>query len=738
MHLFFSAPSLVGFILLSITIVRLESCAQSYPVEYPLTYRINHSFSYHGIPVEDPYNWMENLESDSLHTWMEEQDRITKGYLSDQHLVRYLENRLNESRNVVIEGVPTIRGDRVFLNKREPGQTTGNEYVRDVDKENERLLIDALAMKKKGFTIAVSSHSPDGNWVTYQKAEGQSRWSKTYLVQATDGSHSLEVLEGFYRGRSNIAWKHDGSGFFYTRYPIPDNPQAPLGIPRIYFHTPGTPQTEDNLIYERPDDPALSYNLKVTFDDDYLIISASESGGTFNGLYDRIFYTSLEDQSLQDGALNINELFPSVSASFAFEGSDGNRFRIRTTHDAPAMRVVELTPAHAEVSKWNELIPEAAESIQAVHEIGDRLVVEYIRDARILLRIFDMKGHQAHEINLLSPSIYGLSDDRNEDYGYFGASILYDPGSVFKLNVKTGEKELYYRPNLSLNPDHFITEQVFYRSKDGTRVPMYLVYKKGLKRDGKNPTFLYAYGAWSWSAFPWQNHMIPWMEAGGIYAVANIRGGGEYGEKWHKAGIRLQKQNGIDDYIAAAEWLIEQAYTSSQKIVANGGSASGILPGAAITQQPGLFAATVINFPTLDKIKYDQFGSAKSWVPEFGDPSNPDDFSALFAYSPYHNINPNTCYPPTWIQVGEKDDTTTPMHGYKFAAALQHAQSCTNPILLKITWGAGHSYGFSPEQRRETQAQELAFLFKALGMDKETYDDSLCLSDDGLHEGVCK
>ncbi|MBX2819032.1 MAG: prolyl oligopeptidase family serine peptidase [Rhodothermaceae bacterium] len=706
LYLFYSTIYLLVF-------APLSACAQQSGYSYPEAERSLNAEMHHGISVKDPYQWMENLDSDTLHTWMGAQDELTMTYLSDKNMVSSLQNRIAALRNYATVGAPILRGDVTFLTRRKVGQVVGSLYYHTKKDTQEQLLIDIESILNEGNSAYVTSMSPSGTWVTYSAAEGQSRWRTTHILPVMKNAQAKESLTGFYGGRSNITWKNDDSGFFYTRYDIPEDPQAPLGIPSIYFHEVGTYQNQDRLIYTHSDSN-LSFSLRVTHDDNFLVISGSKNGGTFNGLEERIFYLPLDKKNAE-----VKELFSEYPAQYAFEGSDGSLFRVRTSLDAPNLRLIEVDLKKTEKKNWRVILPEQEESIQAISEVGKSLVVQYTRDARTVLRVYDHKGALINEIDRLSPSVYGLGDNRIHSKAYYGVSNLTDPGAIYELDVTTGKDQLFFRPELPFDPDNFATKQVFYESKDGTRVPMFLIHQKGLELNGENPVFLYSYGVWSWSAFPWQQHMIPWIEAGGIYAVANIRGGGEYGESWHQAGIKHNKQNGIDDYIAAAEWLIENDYTSSQLMVANGGSASGVLPGAAIIQRPDLFGAAVINFPTLDKIRFPLFGSAKSWIPEFGDPSNKDDFQSLYAYSPYHNVQPGTCYPPTWIHVGEKDETTTPMHGYKFTAQLQHAQGCNNPILLKIAWGAGHSYGLTPEQGFETQAQELAFLFKALSLREE-------------------
>ena len=688
----------------------LPAAAQS--LDYPEARRVDQVDVYYGVEVADPYRWMEDLDSDELLAWMKAQDQLRARFLGEDRLVKQIQARIAAIGSYASQSMPTPKGRYTFFYQTEAGQPRGNLFVQKDGHNEPRLLLDMDALNSDGQSAFVSSYSPDGRYLIYNAAEGQSRWRTARLVRVADGAVMPDALVGFYSGRTNSAWTPDGEGFFYARYAVPDDPQAPLGKPRIFYHKVGTSQDDDAFIYEHPDDPNLSFVLRVTYDGRYLILSASESGGTFNGLDDRLFYKDLRDRYS-----DVEELFVDLDATYAFEGNDGARFWIRTSYDAPSARLVEVNLEKPDPTHWREMIAETDAAMQSVSEIGDRFVVQYVKDARTTARIYDAEGQLQKEIDHLTPSMGGFANNPDSPITYYVASQLYDPGTIYRLDVRTGETTLYFRPELAHNPDEFVTKQAFAESKDGSRVPMFILHRKDLELDGNNPVFMYGYGAWGWAAFPWQRHMVPWMEMGGVYVIANIRGGGEYGDAWHQDGIRLNKQNGIDDFIAVAEWLIDNDYTSPSKMIANGGSASGILPGAAIIQRPDLFGAAVINYPTLDQVRYVEFGSAKSWIPEFGTPDDPDDFKALYAYSPYHNLKEGTCYPPTWTQVGDKDDTTTPMHGYKFTAAMQAAQGCDNPVLLKIAWGAGHSSGLTPEQSRETLAEELAFLIKVLDVD---------------------
>jgi prolyl oligopeptidase len=584
--------------------------------------------------------------------------------------------------------------------------------VVQVDSQAFHVLLDLESLNSEERTVFVNSYGWTGDFVTYIERAGQSRWGDTRILDVKKKVLLNEKLEGFYSGRSRIAWARDDSGFYYTRYSVPDNRQGLVGRGDVFYHKLNTPQSQDELIYSRPDDPDISYTPRVSADGDYLILGGSYSGGNFLGLEDRLFVKKLSTPGAP-----VVELYKDVDASFAFEGNLGSRFWIRTNFDAPSLRIIEVNvESPQDPSDWRDLVAESEATIQSVSEIGETLVLRYVKDARMFVHVRDLSGKLINEIDEVAPTFYGFADDKTSSKTFFGVSYFYRPSTIFEYDALSGQRSLYYEPELIHNADNIVTEQVFYSSKDGTQVPMYLVHSKGLERDGSNPVFMYAYGAWAWSAFPWQWHMIPWIEMGGIYAVPGIRGGGEYGEDWYADGARLNKYRGIEDYIAAAEYLVEEGFTSPEIIAANGGSASGVLPAAAVGLRPDLFGASVINFPALDKLRYIQFGSARSWVSEFGDPAIESDFRALRKYSPLHNVREDVCYPPTWIQVGEKDDTTTPMHGYKYAAALQGVQSCSNPVLLKVAWGAGHTYGSTPEQSRRTQAEELAFLVDRFGM----------------------
>ncbi len=426
-------------------------------------------------------------------------------------------------------------------------------------------------------------------------------------------------------------------------------------------------------------------------------------------------------RDLQERSTRI--LVDQVDAIFNLIGNDGSELWFHTDLDAPRGRVIAIDVRRPDRSDWVELIPEREEAIDSwggASAVGGRLAVGYLEDAHIAIRIFDTTGDFLYRLELpqLGSVWSGVVGTQHDHEGLYNLSGVANPGSIYRLDLRTGESRLVLRPELGYDPDRIVTEQVFYRSRDGTRVPMYLAYQRGLDRDGTAPVYMYGYGFGGWAAQPWfQAHATVWIQMGGIWALPNIRGGGAYGEEWHRAGSRRKKQNAIDDYIAAGEWLIEHGYTSPARLVANASSAGGAIAGAAITQRPDLYGAAVLHFPVLDMLRYAEFTGARRWIPEYGTPEDPADFEALLDYSPVHNVEPGTCYPATLVAPGERDETTPPLHAYKFVAALRHAQSCDAPISLRVSWGAGHSHGADLERSIDNWADQLAFLARVLGRD---------------------
>jgi prolyl oligopeptidase len=449
----------------------------------------------------------------------------------------------------------------------------------------------------------------------------------------------------------------------------------------------------------------------VTEDGRYLVLTV-RAGSTIRN---RVFYKDLTDPDAR-----VVELIPEDDALYSFIGNDGSLLWFHTDRDAPRGRVIEIDVARPEPDRWLELIPQGDAAIQYVNVVADRFIVMYAEDARHEVEVFDLRGRLAYDLKLpgLGSVWAGFSGRRSDSLAFYRFNGLSDPGTVYRLDVLSGESAIFRRPDLPFDPSDFVTEQVFYRSADGTQVPMFVAYRKGFEPDGRAAAFIYAYGAFGWSAMPWyQPHWLVWMEMGGVFALPNVRGGGEYGEEWHRAGIKANKKNTVDDYIGAAEWLVRERYSSRGLIVANGGSASAPLAATALIRRPGLFGAGLLDVPTLDMLRFVEWTGGQRLIPEYGDPEDPAELDALLDFSPYQNLEDGECYPATLIAASERDEVAPPAHAYKFTAAMQHAQGCENSVLLRVARGTGHSIGATPAERVEGWADEMAFLVKSLNIE---------------------
>ncbi len=694
-------------VIFSIGIFFLCISLTAQPIQYPSAKRENTVDTYHGTKIADPYQWMENLESKDLSNWMLKQERLYYSFLKDQDdLIQDLKTEISEQFRQITRNAPVQSGNKLIFTINLPGESNNRLYVQQKGKQKKKELLNFNALNDDLNTAFLSGYSPAGRYVTYSVSINKSRYYNVRIHDVENNSTLPEEVAGVYGGRSFIAWNNEASGFFYSKYPEPEDPQAPLTRPTYRFHKAGTSQEEDILIYENPENPSWIYRGSVSYDDRYLILAISDP----NHLGNKVYVKDLKKENS-----SFIKLVDQFEDQFSFLYKEGKKLYFRTTNQAPNHRIVAISIDKMEAKQWEEVVPESEQVISRVNVIGSKLLLLYNRGTRNIYKAYDKKGKFSFDLEPNAPFVFFSQADRASKVGYMTISTIAEPVSVYEVDLKTGKKSIYSRVKLSVKPEDIVVEHVNYPGKDGTKIPMRLVYKKGLKKDGKNPVFIYGYGAFNFTNFPWQTYLLPWITRGGIYALPNIRGGGIYGKKWYEAGSRHNKVNTINDYIAAAEWLVESNYTSKGKIVANGGSASGLLPAIAVNQRPDLYGASIIDYPVIDMLRYHKFGSA-NWTSEFGNSDDPEDFKVLASYSPYHNLNPNQCYPPTMVQVGEKDNTTTPMHGYKYTAALQHIQDCGNPVLLKISRGAGHSLGATREDRIQTEAEQIAFLIKVLGL----------------------
>lgn len=667
---------------------------------------------YHGTKVADPYRWLENPDSPASRKWIEAENELTFGWLKQIPAREKIRERLTRLWDYEKFGVPFKEGGRYFY-EYNPGLANQSIlYVMDRLGGEPRVLLDPNGLSEDG-TVAVTgmSVSPDGRRLAYATSSGGSDWKSWHVRDVDTGEDLPDLIE--WSKFSDAAWTHDGAGFYYSAYDAPKDPSKALRtanyFQKLYFHRVGTPQSEDVLVYERKDHKDWGFYGITTDDGRYLVIHVSKGTSPRNA----IFYQDLKAPKRGPVAL-----LKDFDARYEFLGNQGPVFWFLTDLDAPRGRIVTIDLRHPASKHWTTLVPETKDTLETASLVGDRLVATYMVDAKNEVRVFSLKGKPLSTVGLPAlGSVGGFRGKIDDPETFFSFTSFTYPTTIYRYDVKTGRAEVFKAPKVDFDRDAFVTEQVFYESKDGTRVPMFVVHKKGLALDGTNPTYLYGYGGFNISLTPWFSiSNAVWLEMGGVFALPNLRGGGEYGEAWHEAGTKLNKQNVFDDFIAAAEWLIEKGYTSKARLSIGGGSNGGLLVGACETQRPDLFAAAAPAVGVLDMLRYHTWTIGWAWASDYGTSEDPEEFQALYAYSPYHNVKDGTSYPATFITTGDHDDRVVPAHSFKFAAALQHAQKGDAPILIRIETRAGHGAGKPTEKIIDEVADKYAFLARVLGM----------------------
>lgn len=683
--------------------------------DYPPAHRVTVEDTLHGEAIPDPYRWLETTDSPEARAFYRAQDSLTESFVSAVPARERIRRRIEEIGAVEGSGPFYKRRERLFTSGRERG---GNlpwiDVQEGVDGEPRRVL-ESVDVTEEGENLVGYVPSLDGRKTTLAVTEGQSRWRRVRVLNLETGELFPETLVGLRRG---VTWDGSGEGFYYVGYEPPEQGrelESKIGTGRIYQHRLGTPQSEDRLVWEDPAHPERLYALSVTPDGRRLFLGGTDAG-SFSGLTERVW--TMDPTA---GEERFEPLLASDEGGFAVIGQIDDRVWARTTVDGSRGRVIAFDVDRSD--SWTEVLSERDATLQRAALVGGRLLVLYVEHGRPRLVVHDLDGDFLREVELPHPvgTMGTIAGDPGDPVAVFGFVNLVELGGRYRLDVETGEVALLRRPRLPFDPDDFVVRQVFYESFDGTRIPMTIAHRRGAGPDGSHPLFLYGYGAFGWIAFPWfQPHVIAWMEMGGVYALPNIRGGGEYGETWHAAGRRRNKPNAIADYLAAAEWLRANGWARPDGLVANGGSASGVIAAAASIRRPELFGAVVIDIPVLDMLRYHRVTVAGSWIPEFGRAEDPADFEVLRGYSPYHTVEPGACYPPTLVIVGEEDEIAPPFHGYKHVARMQRRQACANPILLEVVEGAGHSYGTDPGQFARTWSDAWAFLVRVLGLEVPT------------------
>ncbi|VTS08316.1 prolyl oligopeptidase family serine peptidase [Tuwongella immobilis] len=683
------------------------------PLSYPKTKKVDVVDEYHGTKVADPYRWLEDdvRKSDEVKAWVEAQNQLTSAHLEAIPQRAAIRDMLTKLWNYERFSAPSKIGGKYFFSKNDGLQNQAVLYVQDSLEAEPRVLIDPNAWTKDG-TAALGglSISDDAKYAAYAVNDAGSDWQTWRVLTVADGKLLSDELK--WCKFTGIEWSKDGKGFFYSHYPEPKPGETFQSLnlnQKLFYHVLGTPQSEDKVVYERTDHPDWGFSASIGEDGKYLVIN------TWKGT-DNKYRVTVKDLTKPDSPPI--ELIDSFESEYSFIENDGPVLYFKTDLNAPRGRIIAIDLTKPEKTNWKELIPQAAETLTGVGVVADRFVLNYLKDARTQVKLFKLDGTFEREIEL--PGIGtagGFGGKRTDEETFYTFSSFATPPSIYRTNLKTGETKLFRQSKVAFDSSKYEVKQVFYPSKDGTKIPMFLTMKKGTKYDGNNPVLLYGYGGFNISLTPaFSVARVAWLEMGGVFAQANLRGGGEYGEEWHQAGTKLNKQNVFDDFIGAAEYLIREKITQPKKLAIQGGSNGGLLVGACMTQRPDLYGACLPAVGVMDMLRFQKFTAGRFWVDDYGSSDNAEQFPALFKYSPYHNLKPGTNYPPTLVTTADTDDRVVPGHSFKFTARLQECQAGPAPVLTRIETRAGHGAGKPTAKLIEEAADLWAFLAKHLDM----------------------
>ncbi len=691
--------------------VALSSGPVSRTISYPTAHTVDQVDDYFGTRVSDPYRWMEDVDSPEVTDWIERENRLTRSILDNVPGREAMQQRLMDLINFERYTAPVRRGTRYFYWHNTGLQNQNVLYWTEGLEGEPKVLLDPNTLSADG-TVAISglSISDDGLLAAYSIADAGSDWERWHVREVATGEDLPDVVA--WSKFSSASWLKDGSGFFYEGYDPPQGEALKEAnyFHKIYFHKLGTPQSEDRLVFDRPDDREMNVGAAVTDDGRYLIIFETKGSSPNNQL-------SIKDLERPDApAVKIAD---AADAVYSPIDNDGTRFWIHTTFNAPNGCVVEVDLEHPDREHWKTILSESANHLDSVSMIDDTLIANYLADAQSMIELHTREGELIERLRF-QPSVRprALSARRSETETFYQFTNFTTPATIYRLDMKTRRSTIYRQPKLKFDPAQYETQQIFYTSKDGTRIPMFVSHRKGLELDGTNPTLLYGYGGFNISLRPeFSSANLLWMEMGGVYAQPSLRGGGEYGEAWHQAGTKLTKQNVFDDFIAAAEWLIANKYTSAPKLAISGGSNGGLLVAACEMQRPELFGAAMAAVGVMDMLRFDKFTIGWAWKTDYGSPSEDEaEFQTIFRYSPLHNLKPGTAYPSTLITTADHDDRVFPAHSFKFAAAMQAAQAGPNPILIRVETRAGHGGGMPLTKRVELIVDQFTFLSQQLEM----------------------
>lgn len=678
-------------------------------IAYPQAAKVDSADTYFGVEVKEPYRWLEDDKSAQTEEWVKAENAVTYAYLNKIPFREGLKKRLTELMNYPKYSSPTKKKGVYYLYKNDGLQNQSVLYRQTSLSADPEELLDPNTLSKDG-TVAFSSVavSNDGQFMAYSVARAGSDWNEIYVMDLS----SKKLLNDHIKWVkfSGISWQ--GDGFYYSAYDAPQPGKELSKINeyhKVFYHKVGTDQAEDRIVFQNKDFPLRNVGAAVTEDEKFLIVSETEStsGNTL----------LVKDLTKDDSQLV--SLVSDFKSDYNIVDDYQGKLYVLTNWNAPKQRLMEIDPANPDPANWKEVIPETSDVLESVSLIGGKFIAVYMKDAANHAYAFDLAGNKLYEVATPTlGTLGGFSGEKDENEAFYTFTSYTFPPTIYRFDVAANKSEIFRKSDVKFNPEDYVSEQVFYTSKDGTRVPMSITYKKGMKRDRKNPLMLYGYGGFNISLNPsFSIARVPFLENGGIYVVANLRGGGEYGEEWHKAGTKMKKQNVFDDFIAAAEYLIKEKYTSSSKLAIDGGSNGGLLIGATMTQRPDLMAVAIPEVGVLDMLRYHKFTIGWAWATDYGTSADSKEmFQYLKKYSPLHNLHKGTKYPATLVMTGDHDDRVVPAHSFKFAATLQDANGGNKPTLIRIDTNAGHGAGKPIGKIIDAQADMWSFVMKNLGM----------------------
>ena len=688
----------------------MDAAAQG-TFDYPKARKGGQVDNYSGTNVADPYRWMEETDSAETKAWIEAENKLTNSYLATIPQREKLKTRLTELTNYERFSAPNKITDNLYIYTKNDGlQNQSVLYKATSINDPGTVFFDPNKILQDGTAaLSGSAFTDDGKLWAYGVAIAGSDRTEWHVMDVATGKLLPDTLAPNRQGVN--AWLKDNSGFYYSGYaPVEKGAElkATTKFQKVFFHKMGTPQSADYVVYERPDNGDYFSGVEISEDGKWMLITVGKGTENMNMVY-------FKDMTKKDSP--ILPLITDLKNSWNFLGNDGSVFYFETDKDAPLGKIAKVD-VQSQERRWSDVIPESADTLGGVSFINNQFVTNYLHDAYTRIKIYETSGKFVRDLEL--PSIGtagGFGGKRSYTETFYSYSSFNAPPTIYHYDMKTGKSTLFRQAKVKFNPADYEVKQVFYPSKDGTKIPMFLTYKKGIKLDGSNPTILYGYGGFNISTTPgFSPSRIAWLEMGGIYASACLRGGSEYGKRWWEGGSRLNKQNVFDDFAWAGKWLIANKYTSTPKLAIQGGSNGGLLVGATLNQHPELFGAAIPQVGVMDMLRFTKFTIGWAWTSDYGSPDDPTDFKAMYAYSPYHNARAGTKYPPTLVTTSDHDDRVFPAHSFKYTAAMQAAQAGDAPVLIRIQVRGGHGAGLPTALQIEQQADIYGFLMKSLGM----------------------